>query len=311
MTGASVRTAFILVTAGSLLASLLLLVYLLEKRGAPLSYEAGFIAAFGSALAVFYGSYPVLLDGLLLLLSCLIILALDRNLLLLGLAGVCIAGLTKEYGVLLALPWAAHVIHLRRSIILAILGALLPCALLIGAALVQDAQPGVYPDYKSFVSRQLMYQAFWLYPEYLLTYLRFAYLLAWGAMWPVLAFAAFAAAARLVRRSDVGVDDVRYLAILLAAPVLLLGDWDRTFLVAVPFAATSAVSYRLVQHPSLGFLLGAGGVSTSLLRAYYLSRNSGTFFPSGTKITLLTVSIAATLALMIAVRRVSRGFRAS
>src|SRR6266705_282765 len=130
-------------------------------------------------------------------------------------------------------------------------------------------------------------------------------------MWPVLAFASFAAAARLVRRSDVGVDDVRYLAILLAVPVLLLGDWDRTFLVAVPFAATAAVSYRLAQHPLLSFLLGAGGVTTSLLRAYYISRYSGTFFPTGTRITLLTVSIAATLALIIVFCRVSRGSRAS
>ena len=118
LTAVSVSTAFNILTITGLLGSLLLLVYLLERRGVFGLYSAALITAFGAGLAVFHGKYPTLVDMPLLLLTCLTIVALDHGKLFVALAIICIAALTKEYGVLLTLAWAIQAYKQKGAYIL-------------------------------------------------------------------------------------------------------------------------------------------------------------------------------------------------
>lgn len=294
-TGLSAHAAFDIVTAISLLASMLLLVFMLERRGAAVGYQVAVVLASGSAYAVFYGSYPVLVDGILLLLTCLLILALDYDRLALALVAVCVAALTKEYGALLALPWAVHA-RKRSKIYVA---ALLPFALVIGAALLSPARPGVYTSHEAFVISQLKYQAFWLYPEYFFSFLKLAYFWAWGAAWPLLLFSVSVVLNKFVSRSALTMDEMRFLAVLVACPILLTGDWDRTFMLVTPFACITAMASPLTRELRFTLLLGAGGLATSMARSYYFSSNAGNVLPGAYKVVPLTVGIAASALLAI------------
>ncbi len=291
LTTVSVSAAFTILTITSLLGSLLLLVYLLERRGVFGVYSAAIITAFGAGLAVFHGKYPTLVDMPLLLLTCLTIVALDHGKLFVALAIICVAALTKEYGVLLTLAWAIQAYKQKGAYI--IVGAVLPVAAVMAAVLLSPSQPGVYPSHQSFLISQLKYQAFWLYPEYLFNYLKLAYFWAWGAVWPILLLSVWALIKTLRDESVFTMDQLRYSAMLFATPILLTGDWDRTFVLLVPFACLVLVSSHFARDVRFCFLLGVGGLSTALLRSYYI-------IPSNPyKLILVLVSVSASAALVI------------
>ena len=297
LTAVSVGTAFNILTITSLLGSLLLLVYLMERRGVFGLYSAALITAFGAGLAVFHGKYPTLVDMPLLLLTCLTIVALDHGKLFVALAIICIAALTKEYGVLLTLAWAIQAYKQKGAYILA--GAILPVAAVMAAVLLSPSRPGVYPSHQSFLISQLKYQAFWLYPEYLFNYLKLAHFWAWGAVWPILMLSVWALIKTLRGGSVFTMDELRYSAMLFATPILLTGDWDRTFVLLVPFACLVPVSSPLARDVRFCFLLGIGGLSTALLRSHYIP-HYGEDIPSNLyKLILVLVSVSTSAALVI------------
>ncbi len=297
LTAMSVSTAFNMLVITSLLGSLLLLVYLLERRGVFGVYPAAFITAFGAGLAVFHGKYPTLLDLPLLLLTCLTIVALDHGKLFVALAIICIAALTKEYGVLLTLAWAVQAYKQRGAYI--VICAILPVAAVMAALLLSPSRPGVYPSHQSFLISQLKYQAFWIYPEYLFNYLKLAYFWAWGAVWPILLFSVWALIKALRDRSVITIDKHRYGAMLFAVPILLTGDWDRTFVLLVPFACLALVSSHFAQDVRFCFLLGIGGLSAAVLRSYYISHYGEDISSNIYKLALIVVSVSASAVLVI------------
>jgi hypothetical protein len=169
----------------------------------------------------------------------------------------------------------------------------------IGAALLSPARPGVYPSHEAFVISQLRYQAFWLYPEYFFNFLKLAYFWAWGAAWPPLLFSVSVVLNKIVSRSALTMDETRFLAALVAAPILLTGDWDRTFMLVAPFACIAAMAAPLTREARFTFLLGAGGLATSMARSYYFSSNAGNVLPGAYKVVPLSVGIAASALLAI------------
>lgn len=301
LTAMSVGAAFNMLTITSLLGSLLLLVYLLERRGVFGLYSAAFITAFGTGLAAFHGKYPTLLDMPLLLLACLTIVALDYGRLFVALAIICIAALTKEYGALLTLAWAVQAYKQKRGYV--VIGAILPIAAVVAAVLLTPSLPGVYPSHQSFLISQLKYQAFWLYPQYLFNYLRLAYFWAWGAVWPILLFSVWALIKTWRNGSVFTMDKHRYAAMMLATPILLTGDWDRTFVLLVPFACLAMVCSPFARDVRFCLLLGIGGLSAALLRSYYIAHyaegGSSYFY----KLALALVSLLASAVLVIILGR--------
>jgi hypothetical protein len=296
--GVSVQTAFHLVTASSLLASLLLIIYLLASQGNSVTYQLGVLIAFGAELAVFYGFLPILVDGLLLLLTCLLIVALHKDKLALGLIIICLAALTKEYGVLLALPWAIHAYkkRARRGYLAA---ASLPVLLLTAAILLLPGQPGAYQNYQDYASTQLRYRAFWLYLDNLYNYLKLGYIQAWGAVWPVLLLSTLAIFKKYVARRAFAIEDLYYAIMMVTVPVLLTADWNRTFMILVPFASLAAISMPIAQRMRFGVPLALGGLATALSRSYYTVNFSGGTFPRFYKPAILTASIGASIWLII------------
>ena len=108
VTGLSTSTKLVLLTTASLLGTLLILRQILRRRGGTAGWQAAVLLAFGCSLAVTFGYTPILVDPTLLLLVLLTIAALDARQLVIALALVCAATLTKEYGLVLGVVWAFH-----------------------------------------------------------------------------------------------------------------------------------------------------------------------------------------------------------
>jgi hypothetical protein len=273
ISGLSVQAALQAIGTASLIGALAFLAWLLLRRGAALGYVLALAVGWGSGLAIFYGAHPVLVDSLLLLATCAFNAALARDRLALALGCVCVAALTKEYGLLLAIPWAVAAWRTggwRRAA-----WAFLPALLLAGVVAAWPAAPGIYGTYGVFIERQLLFQAIWLSPGVLRTSLRLWYLSAWGAAWPLLLFSMTALAIRLYRRAPLRQDERTYLAALPALPVLLAADWDRTFLLLIPFAAQAAAAQPFARGRVFQSAFALGGLCTALWRQIELSRYLG------------------------------------
>lgn len=106
--GAEPAVGFRILTPIELVASVLTILFLLRRRGATIAWQIATLLAIGSGLAVTYGHMPVLVDPLLILLSCLTLAALDHNRIVLALVCALLAALTKENGVLLGFVWGIY-----------------------------------------------------------------------------------------------------------------------------------------------------------------------------------------------------------
>jgi hypothetical protein len=298
LTGISVQTAFHIITAGCFISSLILLSHLLKKYAGSGLYQFGIVVALGSQLAVFYGLHPVLVDGVLLLLTCLMIVAIQKEKLVLSFIFVCLAALTKEYGVLLALPWAifAYRKGVRRVYIFAF--AFLPLILVLIAILSLPVQAGVYYGYEDYVVTQLKYQAIWLQTDNFYYYFKLAYFQAWGAVWPVLLMSILVVYRKYKDRTSFTKDEQLFSIMLLSLPILLTADWNRTLLLLIPFAIIVAGSLSALRF-SFVIPLALGGFSTALARSYYYVILHGGTFPRLYKPFLLTLSIGSSIFLII------------
>lgn len=289
MTGLSAWEAFQGLTPVELLLSLLLLAALLRNRGASHWWQASVTLALGSSLAVTFGYTPVMVDTLILLLTCMLIAALDRKRLVLSLMLVILAALTKEYGLVLSLVWARHAYRLgyRR---LALLGALAPLAALLTLFLaIPSARSIGFEGWRSFVEAMFGYHLSLMSFRGPQDYLKIIYMWMWAMLWPLLLISILTVRRGVKRLSELNEDQVDFLIVLAATPLLLLGDWGRAFLLIVPFACTVATGHRLAKDHRFTLLLAVGGAATALARPVHGALSPPQLF----FIAMAAVSVAA------------------
>lgn len=266
LTGLSTWEAFQILTPVELLLSLLLLGALLSSRGALPGWQAAVTLALGSSLAVTFGYTPVMVDTLILLLTCLVIAALDRNRLGLSLILVILVVLTKEYGVILSLVWGRHAYRLgyRRF---ALLGTLAPPAALLALFLAMPSAHSIgFIGWRSLLEATFGYHLSLLNFRGANDYLKILYMWLWSLLWPLLLISAVTVARAVKKRSALSEDQIDFLIVLAATPLLLLGDWGRAFLLTVPFACIVATGHRLATEHRFALLLAVGGAATALAR---------------------------------------------
>jgi hypothetical protein len=281
LTGLSPQAAFQLVTFASVIGSLLLLLKILRTHGAPFSYQLAILMAFGSGLAALFGHMPVLVDPLLLLFTCLFLFAVDRKGIAVGLMFVCLATLTKEYAVFLTLAWLVRAF--RQIGWRAVPISLVPVALLIAARALIPSLPNDYFSIGALNYQESLISNPW-------TYFKTIYIWAWVALWPVGLLSVLGIVATIRQRSRLSIDQIQCCAMLLAVPVLMISDWDRTFVILVPFFCLAAASSaRLVHKLRFSMLLCLGAFATALARPYYVTPP-----PVSLRLGIICVSIVAT-----------------
>lgn len=299
LTGLSTWEAFQILTPVELLLSLLLLGALLKNRGASPGWRAAVTLALGSSLAVTFGYTPVMVDTLILLLTCMVIAALDRNRLVLSLILVTLVVMTKEYGVILSLVWGRHAYRLgyRRF---ALVGALAPPAALLTLFLAMPSARSVgFEGWRSFLEATFGYHLSLLSFRGAHDYLKILYMWMWSMLWPVLLISASTVARGVRKRSALSEDQIDFLIVLAATPLLLLGDWGRAFLLTVPFACAVATGHRLAKEYRFELLLAVGGAATALARPVH-GRISP---PRLLFISMAAISIAASVVIALKILR--------
>ena len=287
LTGLSPEQAFRALTPLEILASLLALLAVLRRRRVSWQGQAALLLAFGSALAVDFGHAPILVCSFLLLLASLMVLALDRGQLALGLAVACLAALTKEYGVILGFAWGVHA-YSRGRRLGAFGGALVPLLTLgiathLSPAAVSSGSRGWWELFKgsAFYELQLLGSRYGS---------KIAYLWLWSVLWPVLLLAAVSLVGGLRKRTMPDTAGLAFGMMLVASPVLLSGDWDRSLLILVPFACIAVSFHPLIEEPKFQALLAIGGITTALARPLYTVLHVPRYFTLG----MIAVSIVAT-----------------
>jgi hypothetical protein len=289
ISGLSLENSFRVLTAAEILASLIALSALLRQVNSPPAWQAAILAALGSALGVSFGHVPVLVDPLLLLWACLMLLALERGSLVLGLLLACAGALTKEYGIFLGFAWAAYA-YRRGYRRLAFAGALLPAA---GYFLLMIGRPpssGTNASFLELIRGTAAYELQILNSPQLP---KVVYGWLWGVIWPVSSLATLAVFLRGPRQEKLDARQLAYAVMLAFTPFLLIGDWDRSFLILVPFACIAATAHTLSEDRAFCALLAAGGVCTALARPLYTVLQA----PASFTISMSVLSVGASLAI--------------
>jgi hypothetical membrane protein len=299
-TGLSTSAAFKLLTPAELLATLFVLRGIIRRRGGSPEWQATVLLAFGCSLAVTFGYTPILVDPMLLLLTCLAIAALDSGYLFAALGLICVAALTKEYGLVLGLVWLFHASRrgLRK---IAYLGFILPVAALLIVGFLRQSSAGVgFGGWQAF--------AYHLIFEYQLSvlrlrgpgdYARLVYMWSWCGLWPAFFISAFSLLYRLKRQIKITDDQVGFVLLLLTLPILLLGDWSRNLIVVVPFSCAVATAHPLARDRYFTLLLASGGLATALARPFHSDPQPAQIF----SMTMTIVSVISSLLIGIEILR--------
>ncbi|HEY3136747.1 MAG TPA: hypothetical protein VGL29_12025 [Blastocatellia bacterium] len=269
VTGLSTFQAFHLLTPAALLTSLILLALIVRRHNGSPEWQAGVLLAFGCSAAVTYGYTPVMVDPLLLLISCLTVLALDSGYVAAAVALAILAAVTKEYGLTLGLATCA-VAYRRGRRALAFAGIVLPAAaLLITSFSTSGSSAFGFSGWQKFVSSMFGYHLSLFRLRGASDYPKILYMWLWSMPWPVLILAVAAIVFALQNRIRLKYLEVAFLILLILFPVLLLGDWGRTLLIIAPFVFVIATSHPLARNPHFILLLAIGGLSTALARPFH------------------------------------------
>jgi hypothetical protein len=296
VSGVSTLGAFQILTAFALIASLILLRRLISRRGGCVEFQAAVLLALGCALAATFGYIPVMVDPLLLLLTCLTLAAIESKQLIAAIALATLAALTKEYGLLLAFI-VSLVAYRNGRRKLALIGILIPAGLLLAVILNRSSPTSVSgSDWPRFVSAMFGYHPSLVRFRGWADYLKIQYMWSWSALWPVIVIAAANVVSSLRNRIRMSAPEAGFAVMLLAIPLLLLGDWGRAMLIVVPFAAIVAASHPLAKDRYLIFLLALGGLSTALARPLHSTP------PPPTALTLAMTVISVAASVLITVR---------
>ena len=304
LTGLSTWEAFQILTPIEVLLSLLLIGALLRNRGASPGWQAAVMLALGSSLAVTFGYTPVMVDTLILLLTCMVIAALDRNRLVLAFILVILAALTKEYAVFLSLVWGLHAYRLghRRF---ALIGALVPLMALLTLFLVmRPALTAGFEGWRAFLDAMFGYHLSLLNFRGTRDYLKILYMWSWSMLWPLLLVSVLMVARSVRRLSTLNQDQIDFLIMLVAVPILLLADWGRAFLLIVPFACIAATGNRLAKEEGFATLLAVGGVATALARPVHGSISPPQLF-------FISMAAVSTIASLLIAFKIIRGWPAA
>jgi multisubunit Na+/H+ antiporter MnhC subunit len=297
--GISSVIAFQILTPVALLVSLVLLRHLINQRGGPVEFQAAVLLALGCALAATFGYTPVMVDPLLLALTCLTLLALDTDHFTAAIACATLAALTKEYGLLLAFVifFVAYRSGRRK---LAFAGILVPAGLMIAASLIGSSSSGAgVENWQRFVSAMFGYHLSLFQFRGGFDYLKLQYMWSWSVLWPVLVIAAALVLSRLRGGARFSDHEVGFSLMLVALPLLLLGDWGRALLIVFPFGCAAATAHPLARNAQFAALLAIGGLSTALARPFH----SESPLPSAFVVTMIVVSIASSLLIGIKILR--------
>lgn len=282
--------AFQILTPISLVVALLLLRKLIADFGGSVEWQAAVLLAFGSGLAVTFGYTPVMVDPLLLLFACLTAVTLNRGHFLAAVILACLAALTKEYGVLLGFVGGVCV-YRRGKRNLAWSAALGPLIIFLVVTVTRARSVGDFQSWTSFLSAMFGYHSYLFRFRGSSEYPKLLYMWLWSAMWPVLVIAAAMILSRVRKRVKVSDQEAGFAVILVALPLLLLGDWGRALLIAVPFACSVVTADPLARDSQFAALLAIGGLTTALARPFHSELGS----PLAFTVTMTVFSCASSL----------------
>ena len=301
--GVSVLAAFQVLTPAVLLASLLLLRSLIRRHGGSIKWQAAILLALGCGLAATFGYTPVMVDPLMLFLTCLTITALDRAYFAVAVVLATLAALTKEYALVLGLV-TLLVAYRRGHRGLAFIGVLLPTiAFLVTNLLTTPGSSGSsMSSWQGFVSAMFGYQAHVFRFRGASEYPKLLYMWSWSTLWPVIAIGAALTFSKLRSRIRMRDEEVAFLLMLLAMPLLLLGDWGRALLILVPFACIVATAHPLAREGYFAFFLAVGGLATALARPFHSEPPPPRFLP----LALTVISVVSSLLIGIRIYRLVR-----
>jgi hypothetical protein len=262
------------------------------------------LLAFGCSLAVTFGFTPVLVDPLFLMLFCVTVATLDSGRFLTALALVCLAVLTKEFGLVLGVLWAYHAYRcgFRKY---AYLGIILPGAVLLMVTLSSRSSAAIgFGSWQAFASHLMFdYQLSVLRLRGPADYAKLVYMWCFCALWPVFLIASSLLLSRLIRRSKLTPDQISFVILLTTLPVLLLGDWARNLIILVPFSCIVATSHPLSKDRRFVLLVAIGGLSTALARPFYGDAASAQAFTIAMSAISVVASAATGAMIFLFVRR--------
>lgn len=299
--GASIHAAFQVLTFSAVVASLLLLRKLISAQGGSPEWQAAILLTFGSALAATFGYIPVMADPLLLFLTCSTLVALQRGHFAWAIVSAVLAALTKEYGLLLGLV-ISIVAYRRGHRKAAYVGALLPVISFLAATLLPAGSSGHgFQSWRSFVSAMFGYQMSLFQYRGPSEYPKFLYMWSWSALWPALIIAFGTTLSRLRKRIRMQDHEVAFLVMVVALPLLLLGDWGRSLLIVVPFGCVVATYHGLAKSNQFATLLAIGGLSTALARPFH----SDPPLPLALTLTMTVISVASSILIGVTILRLA------
>ena len=313
-----------------LAASLLLLGRIIRRRNRSHVWLISILVGIGLPLAVFYGSSDVQVDPLLLLMSCAVLDALDVGQIGWGLVFACLGVLTKEYGIFLGLAWGAYAArrHVRYAILIGLSAVVIP--ILVTFLALPRATAGLFAHSSRHSAGTFLFLL--TYPIRSFedagptVWLTQSYKSAWFVLWPAIVLAAAFAFSiargrgevsgkriaqgqavpsttdgsqpEAVRRSSVNLqtDCIVFGWVALSTPLLLLGGWERSFLLLFPFAIAVCSWHPLSRDRLFAALIGIGGASIALERPLG-SIDAPHHHPLQSL--FIVVNFAATLALLI------------
>jgi hypothetical protein len=297
--GATNLAAFQILTLVALLGSMLLLRKLISSQGGSVEWQAAVLLSLGCALAATFGYTPVMVDPLLLFLTCLTVMALDCGYFSAAVALASLAALTKEYGLLLGLVISV-VAYRRGHRKLAYVGLLLPALTFLVATLALSGSPGVgFLGWQSFLSAMFSYHTYLFRFRGASEYPKLLYMWSWSVLWPVLVIAGGVVLSRLRNRIKMSDHEAGFSLMLVALPFLLLGDWGRALLIVVPFGCVVATSHPLARNAQFTALVAIGGLSTALARPFHSEPPP----PLALTLTMTVISIASSLLIAVKILR--------
>jgi hypothetical protein len=292
-TGVSELAAFQILTPMALLGSMLLVRKIAGDRGGSPGWQAAILLALGCALAATFGYTPVMVDPLLLLLTCGAVVALEGNNFVAAIVCAALGGLTKEYGLLLGL--AGFVVAYRRGRrTMAFSLLLVPTAALLALTSSASQDPNVRLfEWQGFVTSMLGYHPYLFRFRGPSEYPKLLYMWSWSVLWPVLAISASLIVSRLRNHVRIDNQEIGLLVMFALLPLLLAGDWGRALLIIVPFGCGVATGHPLARERYIALLIAIGGLSTALARPFH----SEVPPPSAFTLAMTAISVGSSLLL--------------
>ena len=300
LTGLSVSAVFNILTPLALLGSLLILKTRMNRRGTGWEWQSAVLLAFGCSLAVTFGYTPILVDPFLLFVTCLTIATLDAGKLLPALALTSAAVLTKEFGLYLGPVWSFYA-YLRGYRKFACAGVIVPVTTLVIVVLARHSTAaGPFLGWRPYAYHYLFdYQLSVFRLRGLTSYPQLLYMGAWCSVWPALLVATMWIRPHVIRSTNIDVDLIGFVVLLISLPLLLLGDWSRNLIVLVPFASMVAANHPLARDRYFVGLIALGGLTTALARPFH--GDSPT--PPPIVFTVATLSLISSILILIKIVR--------